>query len=52
MFQGQSKSNSERGKDKNVILMRRFEADPVARNDSFLKTVIGWLSKKEIKEHV
>ncbi len=50
MIQDQSESSSERGKDKNFYLSEEAGLTPLLAMTQFLKTVIGWLSKKEIKE--
>ncbi len=52
MIQDQSESNSERGKDKNFYLSEEAGLTPLlamTQSYSLLKTVIGWLSKKEVR---
>ncbi len=49
VIQEQSESSSERGRDKHCYLSEEAGLTLLLGN-SLLKTVIGWLSKKEIKE--
>ncbi len=49
MIQDQSESNSERGKDINFYLSEEAGLTPLLAMTQSLE-VIGWLSKKEIKE--